>query len=483
MQARRTNGAWWRPLACLVSAAALAGCAGQGRLVSQATEANLAQEEISNKLLLLNVARAAARQPMHFSKVTALRSANSALLPGFSLQVPFDPKADNASALGATLALQQPSLDIAPLDSQSFVRGITSPVSETLLMFFLDQGWPQELVLHVMVERVEILQLCKEKGKPTGCASESDVLSVARYDNVPESKADFQRFQSIVEDLGKCQILSGEGKGDAFGPPLPAATLAAQPRVLAELKSAGLTLAEAKGGGDELRKTPSAPSFEARLPAPDIWLLVKRAPADGTHSKQQPCELPVIEKRKEVRAGAGQNKAGAEKGALPSLAAYLHGREASRLGVHSKTKQESMAEYRVLFNLRSPEAMIYYLGELVRAQHIDGQWSDDSRREGRRVNVLIRVGRPTSSKCAWLFRAMQDADGQASRADCQDSLPAPSNGPTVVSVTYQGRTFAISGGSYTDRSMQTLSLVSQVVQLQQDASAIPATTTLRLLPP
>ena len=41
------------------------------------------------------------------------------------------------------------------LNSQEFMRGITQPVPPSTMLYYLDQGWPQQLVLHMFVRSIE----------------------------------------------------------------------------------------------------------------------------------------------------------------------------------------------------------------------------------------------------------------------------------------------------------------------------------------
>jgi hypothetical protein len=110
--------------------------------------------------------------------------------------------------------------------------------------------------------------------------------------------------------------------------------------------------------------------------------------------------------------------------------------------------------------LRSPEAVLTYLGELARAQldgvhgggektYVPTAWADDAHAEPM---FVMKTGEP--------------APGQA-----------------VVQVEYEGSTYYVPRDASAGRSMQSLSLLAQLIGLQKNAAELPTTTSVRVMNP
>jgi len=109
--------------------------------------------------------------------------------------------------------------------------------------------------------------------------------------------------------------------------------------------------------------------------------------------------------------------------------------------------------------LRSPEAILYYLGEILRAE-IRGEKKGKTNPNIPKIDVSHdRSG----ASLAWLFYARKVTN--------EDTTPC-------VSVDYEGTKYVIPGdpnGYGTDRSMHVLSLVSQLIGLQKTSEEVPST--------
>lgn len=143
----------------MLVAAMLSGCSliiKNDPLAKTALEYNLEQEESQNALVLLNVARASLYRPKHFSAVTQYRRGSTGDIAA-ELTAPFGGGSDEKYILKPTLKIPNPtSMDVAPLDSREFVRGIYSPVDLQLVRYFLRQGWPRDLVWTLFVQELRI---------------------------------------------------------------------------------------------------------------------------------------------------------------------------------------------------------------------------------------------------------------------------------------------------------------------------------------
>ena len=119
-------------------------------------EHNRAIEQAADEIVLLNIVRTQHDRPVvytQFSGVTESFS-NSA---GVSLSLPFG--ADAGSYYNAGLSAgpsQYATLSTAPLDDVDYYQGVMRPVKIGLLGYYLDNGWPADLLMALTVEKLSI---------------------------------------------------------------------------------------------------------------------------------------------------------------------------------------------------------------------------------------------------------------------------------------------------------------------------------------
>lgn len=428
------------------SCALLAGCATQEQVADAIVDANVAQEMAANRLMLLNIVRAKHRHPMHFVRIGAIRMPPGLGNGTFTLPIPFGPDRSQAYSLGTQFG-QSYGIDSAVQDSQEFMQGVTAPVTPSLLGYYLDQGWPQSLVLHIFVKSIEVFR--QDPGK--------DPVRVSRVENYPLNPKAFRAFRETVESLEPCRFMfSAKPSVSPYGPKLPAGQFS-DLKALAELGKAGIAFTPVDSAG---KVTDTLTASEYRLARVDKDLHFALA-----HKGQQKCEGVRIP---EDEAGA-PGDAGAKSGGtlVPMKSVQLmsgvveqdHGpklaesRPASSAAVGTVT-------YHASLSLRSPEAMLYYLGEIVRRQFLPAGEGGGEVYLG--PNGWDMAGASTANRV--LFRLQS---------------PAPPQAPFAV--TYLGRTYALGEGSEVDRSTQALWLVAQVLALQNKGTVAPATTNVRVV--
>jgi hypothetical protein len=137
-------------------AAILAGCSFAPAIQSDSIDYSATLEAVSNQLLVTNILRARDHAPLHFANLSALRAqfqANASLGVAF----PLGPN-NHTTARGLTtdvLSLQTaPSFDFAPLDTEQFTRGILSPVDPQVVKYYFDRALPQELLVFLFFDRI-----------------------------------------------------------------------------------------------------------------------------------------------------------------------------------------------------------------------------------------------------------------------------------------------------------------------------------------
>ncbi len=290
-----------------VAALALGGCVTHGALSNRAVDYNTAAETARNEMLLMNILRARDRRPMVFtglSRITGSVRAESRI----GAAVSTGSAAPDVQAFSPSFGFSDsPTFDVAVLDSQEFTRGIMTPVDTEILEYFWDQGYNREVLLYLVVDRVEL-----ECASPGGAQR-------AVFENDPTDPS-FASFGALVADLAD----SGRWEFDDFrteriGPPVEAAEARRLP-TLVQMASSPLRLRSVGDGTFQLEKT----STKLRLSTPRT-----NACKGGS-----PAAIRLFDSRGAVEAAALQ----------------------------------APAEPRGRIVMRSPQSILHYLGELARPE-------------------------------------------------------------------------------------------------------------------
>lgn len=162
--------------AAIVAGLALSGCALRPQLARVAVDHNAMVAQTEDELTLLNIVRAKERFPMHFTTITSLRG-NATLTAGaetgFSLptgggETAFD-ALGRVSSSKTTVGVEtvtpklsgsistNPSFDVAVLNNEKFQRGIQQPLKPEVIEFILQQGWRDDLLMALLIERIDII--------------------------------------------------------------------------------------------------------------------------------------------------------------------------------------------------------------------------------------------------------------------------------------------------------------------------------------
>ena len=391
----------------VIAVVALAcGCTTEP-LVRSAVTSNLVQEEAHNKFLLLNIARAHQHMPMHFSQVTAVRASPGGFgigVPSIGFEIPFGAGV-GASTFSPSLESTS-SVDTATLTSQEFYQGITTPVKPSLMTYFLSQGWPQAVVLFMFVHAIDFYD-----------ANENLIR------NVRNGARKNHEFADIVRDLLDCRFVSSTET--RFATEESEDTLKVLPRRPEKDATCSKEFPVSKAVRDAAANWPSAAS--APRPATAIATSSKSVPAT-VRANQSAFSAPTPASVPAVPAGAS----------APVITAKI--------------------------TLRSPEAMVYYLGELSREQNKASApqhdpWCCDP---GRPKTLAEQAQcRQVPATLFWL-------------RDATVSNP-------VVTVDYGKRTYWIGPHSEEDRSAHVLSLLTQVLALQNKGTEGPSTSNVRVV--
>jgi hypothetical protein len=134
----------------------LAGCLGAGEFADRAVEHNRAIAEAADEVMLLNIVRAKYDRPIVYSQFSGV-SENFSNNFGIGTSIPFGGDAGDFYNIDiATGPEQFTSLSTKPLDDKDFYQGVMRPIQVSLIRYYLDNGWPRDLVMALTVEKLDI---------------------------------------------------------------------------------------------------------------------------------------------------------------------------------------------------------------------------------------------------------------------------------------------------------------------------------------
>jgi hypothetical protein len=134
--------------AVLAFGTSLGGCAQSVATKKVAVDFNRVFAKSREEVLVTNILRASAREPLQFSTMGAVQGGVS---PTGEISFPFS---DFFGTEGLKVTLKHdvnPTLNIVPLENKDFAEGILKPVPLATANYFLSQGWDPEFVLTMLV--------------------------------------------------------------------------------------------------------------------------------------------------------------------------------------------------------------------------------------------------------------------------------------------------------------------------------------------
>jgi hypothetical protein len=326
----------------LTIALCTAGCASGRRgiqrlaashLAATATSFNLAIEQTQNEMLLLNVIRAMDHQPMYVtdaSKVTGTVKADISL--GFKLPFrPMAPSNDYSAAPNFDFS-STPSMDVNLLNSKDFMTGFLAPISPDFLAYYWDQGWSSELLLYLLVLRVDVFQATANGDFALKC-------SVHNHPDVFEKDLHkLKEFASWVQSQvanGRPRLVADEAKESAVGPPLT-------------VDKIDVLVAIAKEPTLGISPVEKTSTWQLKRPKKTYTLVP--VPASN------PIHTFACSAENEVPGAASP----------PNKAYEALQQESAEKGQVLTPRRDAPNAQVFALTLRSPEGLLYYLGQLAR---------------------------------------------------------------------------------------------------------------------
>ena len=536
------------------------GCAIVDNYSGRAVDFNREAEQAQEQVLLLNVIRASLRRPMQFTSlqsVTGSGSASGSVQAGgvATRQTPFlslfglIPATTNAaiSRLATGTASGNASLSgsatftVPVLDTQEFYQGILAPIPLQAFDYYLQQGFPPQLLFDLFVLRVEITRL------------DDGSCRKFTFNNAVRNDLQFEQFQAFVDYLiGSGFSAERVTMTTPYGPPIPQPSAVATAGETAQVveafskaSAAGLEIRrESKGKNEAIRlqKKNSLFRFCFAHPGgvPSDWIgrpnsamfcgnFARRASA----AMQRASDGGALEGRGECvprqrvrRAAASRTESageGEDEGARDfdsSSQGVQDGGVSEFRGIRlapeflrriDRLQRERGASSADDFDVnafsngvvsfkvytRSVQGILYYLGEITR-RRLFTEFGDTARTI--QVKTSHRYGTFPLSECrdaenggSWqekndlvsLSRRRSGAIG-GGRYFCENLfvLDNTATGEHVIGVSYDGMHFGIPrDGNRAGRTLQVLELVKQLLALNTSAKQLPTTSVFSVVAP
>ncbi|WP_147297639.1 hypothetical protein [Parasphingopyxis lamellibrachiae] len=176
----------------MAAIAMLGGCVSlQTPITDFATDYNRVIADTRNEMILLNILRAQHREPLYYSSVSQIEGAiaiGAEANLDLSLVGDGNPATDNANTTKPSLGVSmssEPSFTVVPLNSNDFVRGALTPVRPATIALLLQQGWREDILAPLLIERITCIAGAGDKGQSGGEATTSTGTNEITIENHP----------------------------------------------------------------------------------------------------------------------------------------------------------------------------------------------------------------------------------------------------------------------------------------------------------
>jgi hypothetical protein len=426
-------------------------------LADTATSYNLAIEQTQDEMLLLNIIRAQDNYPLYItdaSKVTGTVKADLSL--GFKIPLLHTGSSNDYSGMPSFEYFSSPAMDVNLLNSQDFMAGFLTPIPTKLFFYYWDQGWTAEFLLYLLVLRVDEYQVSVEADKhPKIIRNQPDADDA--------SLRHLTGFAAWVQKLvsgGRPKICIEDAEAATIGPPLRIDDLEALRMLTSAKEGLSLSPVGAAGGAPgatagkwQLKQTRTiAPSLARR--GVDCPNHLKRMEGDDT--------TPPIDEK------------GASK---PETFMRTHVYVTPDNGVVD------------VLTLRSPEGILYYLGELAGLEnraatkralliHVcdsDTACGEQAGEELPLAPLFVALDKKQHGQCEPLIwvRALDQSDYLIPKKMGKVTRLAGPKEPLQLA--------EVSDLCVVGQTMHALELLSQLIGLQKSTKDISTTSTVKVL--
>jgi hypothetical protein len=191
----------------------LAGCIGAGEYAGRAVEHNRAIALASDQVMLLNIVRAKYDRPIVYSQFSGV-SENFSTNIGIGTSIPFGGDAGDFYNLDVASGPEQiASLSTRPLDDKDFYQGVMRPIQVGLIRYYLDNGWPRDLLMALTVEKIQIGERFYRR-----VVAESDAACAAQPASLACERIAARRIAPPAVSDGRIVFHNDPRRADLFDP-------------------------------------------------------------------------------------------------------------------------------------------------------------------------------------------------------------------------------------------------------------------------
>ena len=453
-------------------------------------------EDSTNKLLVTNVLRARDKAPLHFADVPVIRQSMQQTVSANWLH-PFDARNGSSQrdilTLGGSLQFS-PSFELTHLQSKEFITGISSPIDPKVVKYWLDRGLDRRIVLLLFFSAAEIVETRQDSNRVRVIKimnSPRDAIDVIKARKRPftgpealkcDTQSDFERYLKLLNAVRtffaniyrERRILARNMKLDPKEDSRALARLAALDqskirltfdKVSAEYSLYALSSEEkvAFCFFDERRPGRRlTPNYEVIQAGQDLsadrrtcYRRVVEASAEDSPSGR-PSERPVF-----FRGPAELNQ--------PTRYCRMYNQF---IGVSPSDKSDELPSLQVRLRIRSVGEIFQFLGDLLEYQDEIKRYLESDPKGAVKLNTPITFGYCPDDPgpgCDDIFFRL-DGDPASAR----------------FTLTYRATEYAVaninSGPQRKDHTLEILSVLHQLVNLNKSASDIRATPSVQVLP-
>lgn len=487
-----------------LAALTLSSCGIVDNFSDRAVNYNMVAEQAQQQALLLNIVRASLNRPMQFTTLssitgTASESGNSTLTFPFG-EATHRPKglvSPDVFGLSGSIS-GGPTFTVPVLDTQEFYQGELKPLSGQEYRFFLDEGITPSVLFYMFVDTIEL------KVAGGGAAQTFTFHSYVSDD------FDNDRYETVADYLLALGLsIEQVHHTQTIGPPLTPAQVQ-NLRDIAQLTTAGLHITAVRSGQkapEEVSQTgatsPAKPARKmARDKAPSHYQIEKNMTVYRPCLSPPPGATATAAIDKSLLCGSDdpsdtseqQTTALSRTGGIvaPDLAARLEKLRADYITMLEGAGQTGLADkikalppippnakLQVQLYMRSPEAILHFLGSVVARQLYP---SFDKPRV-----IKVKVGEPylpyPVTRCPWsndINASFEVAPG----FQCENLfvlLQGQSTG-SALSVDYDGKSYSVpASDQVAGRTMRMLDLIKQIIALHTSAKELPASNVLNII--
>jgi hypothetical protein len=531
----------------VVFSLALVGCAVVDKYATRAVDFNVEAEQAQQQALLLNIVRASLRRPMQFtslSTITGNASVSGNVNGGYTNahQTPdFDRSGGGAVVAATNAALARvvtgagtaggsisggSTFTVPVLDTQEFYQGILTPIPLQAFDFYVQQGYPPELLFDLFVSKVVITRI------------DNGTCRQFTFQNSVGDDFRFEQFQAFADYMiGSGLTTERVTSVSAFGPPISQPRARANPADTAKIleayskvSSAGLDLRqEGRGANASYRVQKrinqfrfcfahpggAAPDWIGRAESRIFCGQFHRALAKGpTRTVEGP---ECVQTTRGARVESGRDFETSNQGVhADGMSEFSGFRLATKFldrmdRLQSQFprdrlddtvfRREEFAGGTISFKVytRSTEGILYYLGEIARRRlATETQYGE----KPRHIQVKTSIPRGTfpASECndaenggkyerkfdlQYLSIRRALSHGPTASYNCENIFTLDAGAHlegSILSVNYDGMTYSIPRDrERSGRTTQVLELVKQLLALNTSAKQLPSTSVISVV--